>query len=501
MDKTIEANPASGAASGKGRRILIIGAGPGGLCAGIKLAQAGHDNFTILEKGTGVGGTWYHNRYPGAACDVQSHLYSFSFELNPGWSETYSGQKEIRAYMERVAEKYGMLPRIRFRTEVVRAVWDEAAAVWRLTLAGGEVLEAEVVIASLGMFNDLNRPNIPGEADFRGTLFHSADWPHDLDLRDKRIGVIGSAASAVQFIPELAKVARHLTVFQRSANWVLPKEDRVFSDQELAAMKADPTIVERYRQELYDSLEGFITFSNPDALKAAEEAGLANLAQVQDPATREKMRPQGPFGCQRPLISNHYYPTFNRPNVELVTEAITRVTPTGIETADGTVRNFDVIIQGTGFAATRYLAAIDVVGRGGKRLEDAWKDGAEAYLGMTTTGFPNLFMLYGPNTNNGSIIFMLECQVAYILRQLDRLQNEYLAWLDVKPQVQSTYNQALQHDLATVGVWKAGGCSNYYRSSTGKIVTQWPHTMTEYKARTTRPDPEAFEAAPLATVA
>lgn len=474
------------------KRIAIIGAGPGGIAAGVKLRQAGFENFTIFEKSGDVGGTWNHNRYPGAACDVKSHLYSFSFELNPGWTRPYAQQPEIHAYMRRVAEKYGVLSHVRLNTPVRAARWNDETASWTLTLNDGETFSADAVIGAMGMFNDLNRPDIPGLADFKGILFHSAEWPAEDGLTGQRVAVIGSAASAVQFVPEIAKRVGQLFVFQRSANWVVPKDDTPYSAEELERFRRDPDAVKAIRQSLYDELEGFITFANKDALAGAEAAGLQNLSVVKDPATRAKLTPKTPYGCQRPLVSSLFYPTFNRANVELVTEPIVRLDGDALVTSDNKARPVDAIILATGFAANRYLAAIDVTGTGGRHIKDAWSQGAEAYLGIQTAGFPNLFMLYGPNTNNGSILFMIECQVDFIIQQLRRLEGEGLAAIDVRSDAQRAYNDTLQSDLDKVEVWQAG-CSNYYRGAGGRIVTQWPHTMDRYKAATAEPDREAFE--------
>jgi len=473
------------------KRIAVIGAGPGGIATGVKLKAAGFDDFVIFEKSGDVGGTWNHNRYPGAACDVKSHLYSFSFELNPNWSRPYAEQPEIQAYMRRTAEKYGLIPHIRFGTKVNGARWDEARSVWILDVGEGEPFVADAVISALGMFNDLNKPVIEGLGSFEGTLFHSAEWPKDDNIAGKRVGVIGSAASAVQFVPEIARTAGQLYVFQRSANWVVPKDDTPYTEEELRRFREDPSAMLAIRKALYDELEGFITFANPEALAGAEAAGRQNLEVVEDPETRRKLTPNVPYGCQRPLIHSLYYRAFNRPNVELVTEPIARITSQGIVTRDDRERAVDTIILATGFAANRYLAAIDVTGRGGVKITDAWKDGAQAYLGVMTAGFPNLFMLYGPNTNNGSILYMIERQVDYAVKQLQRLEADGLAWIDVKPDVQAAYNAALQEDLAKVSVWQAG-CSNYYRGAGGQIVTQWPHTMDAYTQVTAEPDRRHF---------
>jgi cation diffusion facilitator CzcD-associated flavoprotein CzcO len=464
-------------------RIVIIGAGPGGLCMGIRLRAAGIEDFVILEKATGAGGTWWHNRYPGAECDVPSHLYSFSFEPKRDWSRPYARQPEILAYMEEVAERYGMYPFIRFGTEVRSARWDERDASWTVETAEGETIAARVLVSAMGMFNEPAYPDIPGLETFSGECFHSARWNHDHDLAGARVAVIGSAASAVQFVPEIAPAVGALDLYQRSANWVLPKEDEPYSEANLERFRREPSVTAAMRQEIQDQLDGFITFSDPKALQAAEAAGLEHLAVVEDPEVRRQLVPTHPFGCKRPLASNLYYPVFNEPHVRLITTGIAEVTERGVVTLDGVERAADTLILATGFHTGQYLSAIDVTGRGGRPLDEAWREGAQAWLGMTTAGFPNLFMLYGPNTNNGSILYMLELQVDYILRQIRRLDDEGLAWVDVKPEVMDRYNEALQHDIDQVAVWQ-GACNGYYRAASGRVVTQWPHTMAEYERRT-----------------
>ncbi|MEX1007633.1 MAG: NAD(P)/FAD-dependent oxidoreductase [Acidimicrobiia bacterium] len=473
-------------------RIGIIGAGPGGICMGIKLRDAGIDTFTIFERAPAVGGTWFHNTYPGCACDVASALYSFSFELERDWSRPYGTQPEIRAYFEHCVTKYGLAPHLRLGNGIAAANWDNERAVWSLTTEAGEHHEVDVLIGAVGMFGNPEWPEIPGLDEFAGTVFHSARWDHDHDLTGKRVAVIGSAASAVQFVPEIAPRVEQLLVFQRTPNWVLPKADVAYTTAQLERLHTDPDALLEDRRQVWERLEGSITFSNPAAIRQAQELALQSMAIVEDPAVRAKLTPDFPHGCKRPLISNDWYPTFNRPNVELITDGIERIDGGGITTVSQTHRPVDTIVLATGFETTRYLSTIEVTGRHGRRLTDAWSDGAQAYLGVTTSGFPNLFMLYGPNTNNGSILFMIECQVAYIMRQLARLDDEALAWIDVRPDVMAVYNRSLQDDLDHVEVWNAS-CNNYYRGPSGRIVTQWPHTMSDYEARTAKPDDDAYE--------
>jgi cation diffusion facilitator CzcD-associated flavoprotein CzcO len=323
-------------------------------------------------------------------------------------------------------------------------------------------------------------------------MFHSARWDWSHDLKGERVAVIGTAASAVQFVPVIAPDVAELHVFQRQPQWILPKVDPPFTDDDIARFTSDPSAAAALRKEIYDRVESVITFSNPAAIEAAEQIGLDHLKTVEDPAVRAKLTPTTRWGCHRPLTSNSYLQTYNLPHVELITDPIEKITSEAVVTADGTEHQVDTIVVATGFATTKYLSVVDVIGRGGVALNDAWADGAEAYLGITTTGFPNLFMLYGPNTNNGSILHMLECQVGYIVRQVERLRDEDVSTIEVKPDVQAAYNEQLQRDLDRVEVWRAGACHGYYRSTSGRIVTQWPHTMTTYRELTERPDPEVY---------
>jgi cation diffusion facilitator CzcD-associated flavoprotein CzcO len=473
---------------------LIIGAGPGGLCSGIKLKESGREDFVILEKASGLGGTWYHNRYPGAACDVPSHLYSFSFDCRPDWPRPFSPQPEILTYLEQCAKKHGLLPHIRFDTKVERAEWIDSESIWRVTTDGGDRYEARVLLCALGMFNELNHPDIPGLESFEGTSFHSARWRQDHDLTGERVAVIGSAASAVQFVPEIAQQAGHLDLYQRTANWVLPKDDTPFTREQLESFRDQPDLAQQMRLEIYEGIEPLLTFDDEKILAASEKAGREALLQVEDPELREKLIPQHPYGCKRPLLSNNYYPTFNRPNVELITEGIERIDPKGVVTVDGTLRTADTLILATGFDTTRFLSAIDVIGREGARLEEVWSEGAYAFLGTMVPRFPNLFMMYGPNTNNGSILEMIENQVAFAIRQIERIESEDLAWIEARADVTEAYNDAIQKDIHAVGAWQAD-CFGYYRSASGRIVTQWPHNMSEYAKRTSNVNPSAFESA------
>lgn len=475
-------------------RIVIIGAGSAGLCTAVNLNKAGIDDYTILEKGDGLGGTWFWNQYPGAECDVQSHLYSFSFEPKVDWSQPFAGQAEILEYLNKVADKYDVRRHIQFQSGVAALHWSDERCVWDITTQDGRQLSAQIVVSAIGMFNDIVWPTIPGIDDFKGHYWHSARWDKSHDVTGERVGVIGIAASAIQFTPQLAPVVGELQLFQRTANWVVPKENTPYTQAQIEEFRRHPELVQQSREEIYAVWNTLATFGDKQVLADIERAGLARIAEVNDPQVREKLTPDHPFGCKRPLFSDLYYPIFNRDNVKLITEDIERITPKGILTTDGTEHELESIIYSTGFYTTSYLTTFDVTGRNGVPLTDAWRDGAQAYLGVNTSGFPNLFMLYGPNTNQGSILFMLERQVEYIMRQINRIQDEDLAWIDIREDVMRAFNEQLQRDIANVDVWQAA-CGNdfYYRAQSGRFVTQWPHSMDEFRARTSRPNPEEYE--------
>lgn len=477
---------------GRDIRIAIVGAGPGGIHMGIALEAAGFENFVILERNAGVGGTWYDNRYPGCACDIAAPLYSFSFALNPEWSSPYPPQPEILAYLERCAQDFGLMPRIRLETRVQSAVWDDEAARWSLGLDSGETVEAEVVVSAVGMFNELNYPAIDGLESFTGTSFHSARWNWDHELTGETVGVIGSAASAIQFIPEIVKEARQVHLFQRSANWVLPKADAPYTEEQREHFRNDPAAPQAARDEVFNLLDAGGAPAFGTIREAMEELCHTNIALVEDPELRARLVPDHPWACKRPLLSSNYYQAFNRPNLELVTDGIERITPDSVVTVDGRERPIDTLVLATGFHATKFLSVIDVVGRGGTHIDDAWSDGAEAYKGVMTAGFPNLFMLYGPNTNADSLITMSEFEVEHTVRQIQRIADERLAWIDVKPEAMAAYNARLQEDIAKIEPWQ-GGCRDYYRAPSGRVVTQWPHRMSDLKRVLETPDIDAYE--------
>ena len=477
------------------QEVLIIGAGSSGICMGIQLKNAGIEDFMILDKAGGVGGTWYHNTYPGAECDVQSHLYSFSFEPKLDWSRPFGGQAEILEYLNYCTDKYGIREHIKFNTEVASITWNDSNEVWTTVTKSGESICSRIVVSALGMFNNIVWPKIKGRELFSGEHFHSARWNHDIDLHGKKVGVIGIAASAIQFVPEIVDRVSELHLFQRTANWVVPKNNTPYTEQELLAFREEPSLVETSRDETYRLWNTLATFTEKEILSKIEKSGLARIAEVADPKTREALTPQHPFGCKRPLFSDVYYPVFNKDHVHLNTDDIDSIAPNGVITSDGLLTEVDVLIYSTGFETTTYLSAIDVKGKNGLDIHDAWSDGPQAYLGISTHGFPNLFMLYGPNTNQGCILVMIEEQVKYIIRRLKTMRSEGILASDIKKDVMRKFNDKLQDDIKGIDVWQhACGNDFYYRAGpSGRFVTQWPKSMDDFAKETDRLEDNFYE--------
>jgi cation diffusion facilitator CzcD-associated flavoprotein CzcO len=479
-------------------RIVIIGAGFGGIGMAIALRQAGIEDFVVLDRAGDLGGTWRDNSYPGLTCDVPSHLYSFSFEPRR-WTRRYPAREEILAYLHALVAEHGIGPHLRFGNGVVSAEFDKSSAVWNLTLDDHSTLQASAVVCALGQLGRPALPDIPGLDTFAGPWWHSGRWNHDVDLAGRRVAVVGTGASAIQFVPEIAKLARHVNVYQRSAPYVLPKADRPYGNAELAMFDRLPVIrkADRLRIFLYGELltSGFVL--SPKLLAGPMRLWHRQLkSQITDPELRAKCIPDYVMGCKRVTFSNDWYPALARPNVQLVTEPIERIVPDGVVTADDVTRTADVIIYGTGFKAVEFLAPISVTGIDGRRLDEAWQDGAQAYLGITVGGFPNLFMLYGPNTNLGgnSIIYMLEGQIRYVLSAIRALQAERLAWLDVRPEVLEAFNSWVQ-SASRASVWESG-CHSWYTTATGRNTNNWPDHTFMYRYRVRRFDLGAYRAMP-----
>ena len=479
-------------------RVAIIGAGFGGIGMAIALERAGIEDFVVLDRADDLGGTWRDNSYPGLTCDIPSQLYSFSFRPWR-WSRRFPARDEILAYLHALVAEHGLRPRLRLGHGVDAAAFDEARSLWTLTLDDGSTLEAAAVVCAVGQLGRPVLPDIPGRDEFAGPSWHSARWNPDVDLAGRRVAVIGTGASAIQFVPEIAKTAAHVDVYQRTPPYVLPKADRPYRDGELHLFDRLPAVrkAERLRIFLYGELltTGFVLSPKVLALPMAMWRRQLRTA-IADPELRARCVPDYVMGCKRVVFSNDWYPALARPDVDLVTEPIERIVPDGVVTADGAARPADVIVYATGFAATQFLMPIQVTGRGGGQLHEAWRDGAHAYLGITVAGFPNFFMLYGPNTNLGgnSIIYMLEGQIGYVLGALRALQAQNLAWLDVRPDVQDTFNAWVQTASRT-SVWETG-CHNWYTTGSGRNVNNWPDHTFMYRYRVRRFDLAAYRVMP-----
>jgi cation diffusion facilitator CzcD-associated flavoprotein CzcO len=479
-------------------RVAILGSGFSGLCLAIQLKKAGIDSFTIFEKASRIGGTWRDNTYPGAACDSPSFAYCFSFEQKTDWSRKWAHQDEILAYMDQCAEKYGLKPHVRFETEISEARFDDEVGVWQLRSADGEEIVADVLVSGVGQLNRPYTPKLAGLERFEGRVFHSACWDHDYDLTGKRVAVIGNAASAVQFVPEIAKQVAKLSVFQRSANWMLPKLDREYREEEKRRFARHPWLAKLYRWWIWASFElRFPVFLRQRFMsRRIEELAIrAVREQVRDPALQEALIPDYPIGGKRILISDDYYATLEEQHVELVTEPIDHLDESTVVTGDGFSRAVDAVIFATGFETTRFLAPMAIQGRAGRRLESEWRDGPRAYLGMTTAGFPNFFMMYGPNTNLGhnSIIFMIECQARYIVDCIRQIITRNLLYIDLRRDVMDAFNVELQRELQRTA-WAATGKS-WYKNEAGVITNNWSGTTTRYWWRTRKADLDRYHKA------
>ena len=462
-------------------KVGIIGAGAGGIAMGIQLAAGGYD-FTIFDRADGFGGTWRHNTFPGAACDVPSHLYSYSFALNPRWSKTYANQAEILTYLEKVAVDHGLGPHLRPNTAITSLRWSDSDRRWMLSTDDHEH-EFDVVVSAVGMLDVPSVPDIPGASRFRGRRFHSARWDHSKSTAGERVASIGTGASAVQYIPAIARDTARLTVFQRTPIWIAPRFDFPFTPEQHAEFERDPGAAQKLRDEAFDAYE--TASFDVDAAQTREATELARsylMRKVTDPELRAKLTPDYPVGCKRPLMSREWYPTFALPNVSLETTAIAELTERGVRTVDGVEHRVDTVIYGTGFTANDYLASIDVYGTGGRRLREDWNDGAEAYLGTLVAGYPNFFTLYGPNTNGvNSIIYIHEAQTTFVRHILDVMGSRGVRTVEVTPDAQRRYNDELQAAMQDK-VWLA--CDNYFRHRSGKVVTQLPYSGRTFFERT-----------------
>ncbi|MEU9023292.1 NAD(P)/FAD-dependent oxidoreductase [Actinomadura sp. NPDC048394] len=476
--------------------IVIIGSGFAGLGMAIRLKQSGFHDFVILEKSEALGGTWHDNTYPGCACDVPSHMYSFSFELNPGWSRMFAPQPEIRSYMERTADKYRVREHIRFGSHVDSMEYQDDSRRWNVTLTDGTVLTPRAVVSGIGALHIPSFPDLPGIEKFEGTTFHSAEWDHSYDLTGKRVAVIGTGASAIQFVPQVAKKAGELVLFQRTPPWIQPKPDFTFPKPVRTAFDKVPGAARAFRNGIYWALEArAIGFTiDPRLSLPQEKLASRHLAkQIPDPELRAKVTPDYTIGCKRVLLSNDYYPALTRPNVTVETSGIAEVRERSVVTKDGEEYEVDCIIYGTGFKVVDALNELRVTGRNGVKLQEIWADGIEAHRGTTIPGMPNFFMLLGPNTGLGhnSVVFMIEVQIQQVLSCLRLLQESGADAIEPKPEASRRFNDRMQRRLRRA-VWNEGGCNSWYLDDQGVNRTLWPGHTFEFWAGNRKAKPEEY---------
>ena len=477
-------------------RVAIIGAGLGGIGVGIRLHQAGVTDFVILERATAVGGTWRDNTYPGCACDVPSHLYSFSFAPNPGWSHSFSRQPEIWRYVEDVTDQHGLREHLVFGTELVRADWDAALARWRLRTNRGEIT-ADVLVSASGPLSEPSLPNVPGLADFPGEIFHSARWNHSYSLEGKRVAVVGTGASAIQIVPKIQPEVKHLVLFQRTPAWIVPRRDRRITEFEKRLYRQVPAAQRLARLGIYlsrESLVGGFT-KRPAILKAAQRMALRNLARsVPDTELRAKLTPDYVMGCKRILISSDFYPALRRPNVQVVASGLAKVDGNTLTAKDGTSCEVDAIILATGFHAVDAPIAERLYGADGLSLAQSWNGDMRALRGTTIAGFPNLCMVIGPNTGLGhnSMIYMIESQLNYILDYVATLDRTGAAALDTRPGAQQAWCDDIERRMAST-VWTTGGCVSWYLNAAGRNPTLWPGSTIGFRRATRHLDPAEYE--------
>jgi len=462
--------------------------------AAVLLVRAGYGDVTIFERGERVGGVWAHNTYPGAACDVPSHLYEFSFEPNPRWSCRYAPQAEIQEYLEAVAGRHGVLERARTGTEVTRAQWEEERGKWQLQTSAGP-FEADIMITACGQLSIPKKPQINGLDSFAGPVFHTAEWNHDVDLSGKRVAVIGTGCSAIQTVPAIQPIAGQIDVYQRSPGWTIPKMDFEYSERAKRLFERFPAVQRLDRLATFAFMDiGAAAMTSQRWLMAPfRAAGRRQIRNaINDSDLRAKVTPSDEIGCKRIMLTDEWYPTLEEPNVELITERIEQVTATGIESEDGTERPADVIVLATGFESHAFVAPMEVIGAGGRTLAEEWDPVARAYLGLSVPGFPNMFLLYGPNTNGGtgSVIYVIEAGVAHVIAALNALERSNADRIEVRRERADTFNRELRGALAGT-VWHTG-CTNWYVDENGNDPSQWPWMWSTYRRRTQQLEPGAY---------
>ncbi len=481
-------------APARGLSVAIVGGGFGGVGAAVMLRRAGYRDITIFEKRERLGGVWEHNTYPGAACDVPSHLYEFSFEPNPRWSRRYAPQAEIQEYIEEVARRHGVFDSVRTGTEVQRAEWDEDAQRWRLQTSAGPA-EADILIPACGQLSVPKMPAIPGLDEFSGPVFHTARWRHDVALEGKRVAVIGTGCSAIQAVPAIQPIVEQVDVYQRSPGWTIPKMNFDYSERTKRLLERFPILqrMDRMATFAFMDLGAAAMTSQPWLLWPFRAVGKRQIeGAIKDPELRAKVTPEDEIGCKRIMLTDEWYPTLTRPNVELVSDPVAAVSATGITMADGSEREADVIILATGFESHAFVAPMEVVGRGGRTLAEEWSPAAHAYLGLSVPGFPNMFLIYGPNTNGGtgSVIYVIEAAVAHVLAAMEAMSVTGSREIEVSRGVEEAFNRELRATLAGT-VWHTG-CESWYLDENGNDPNQWPWLWSTYRRRTAQIGPGVY---------
>jgi cation diffusion facilitator CzcD-associated flavoprotein CzcO len=484
-----------GADGSRSRSIAVVGGGFGGVGAVVMLREAGYHDVTVFERGERVGGVWQHNTYPGAACDVPSHLYEFSFAPNPHWSRRYAPQAEIQAYIEDVARRYGVLDRIRTGTEVEHARWDGERNKWVLQTSAGPH-EADVLLTACGQLSVPTVPPIPGLESFDGPAFHTAEWRHDVELSGKRVAVVGTGCSAIQVVPAIQPIVGQVDVYQRSPGWTMPKTDFAYKERTKRLFQRFPALQRLDRKAVFGFMElgAAAMTSHRWLLGPFRAAGRYNINHaIKDPELRRKVTPSDEVGCKRVMLTDEWYPTLTRPNVELITDRIEEVTPTGIRTADGGERPADALVLATGFKAHGFTAPMEIVGSGGRTLAEEWAEVPRAYLGLSVPGFPNMFLLYGPNTNGGtgSVIDTIEAGTSHVIDALGAMERADARRIELRRSTAERFDRELRAALAET-VWHTG-CTSWYVDEDGNDPNQWPWLWSTYRRRAARLEPGAYE--------
>jgi cation diffusion facilitator CzcD-associated flavoprotein CzcO len=476
------------------RSVAVVGGGFAGVGAVVMLTRAGYHDVTVFERGERVGGVWQHNTYPGAACDVPSHLYEYSFAPNPRWSRRYAPGAEIQAYLEDVARQHGVFDRIRTSTEVTGARWDDERGKWIVETSAG-THQADVLVTGCGQLSVPSIPPLPGLGDFEGPAFHTAQWRHDVDLTGKRVAVIGSGCSAIQTVPAIQPIVEHVTVYQRSPGWTLPKMDFAYKERTKKLFERFPALQRADRAAVFGFLElatAALT-TRPWLLPAFRAVARRQInSAIKDPELRRKVTPTDEIGCKRIMLTDDWYPTLTRPNVELVTDRIEQITPGGIRTQEGTERPADALVLATGFKMHGFVAPMEIAGSGGQTLQQAWGDVPRAYLGLSVPGFPNMFLIYGPNTNGGavSVIYAIEAGIAHVISALEELDARDARRIEVTGAAADAFDRELREALAGT-VWHSG-CTNWYVDENGNDPNQWPWLWSTYRRRTEKVDLGAY---------